>query len=133
MKRIPEAHGLEASGSGACNTQRHFICIRTAGGKQHLGEIAGRNCAKGFGQLYRNFIGETARRKGQAVDLALDRCRQARMGIADVVNAVAVEIHETAAIGILDPDAIGFRNRCDTGTRQALMQKGIRIALQQRA
>lgn len=53
------------------------------------------------------------------------------MAVADMVDAVAVEIHVAASGGVLDPDAFGLGNRRDTRAGKALVEKGRRVAAQQ--
>ncbi len=53
------------------------------------------------------------------------------MGIADMVNRVAVEIHVAAACGIFDPDTFGLDDGGNTRTGQALMQERFGVTLQQ--
>jgi hypothetical protein len=52
--------------------------------RQAVGELDGRG------------VGEAARRERQRVELALDRVDDARMAVADLVDVVAVEVHEPA-------------------------------------
>src|SRR5690606_23823855 len=105
VEGVPEGDGLEPAGRGARDLERHLDRIRTAGGKQGLGERPGRDRRELLGELDRRRASEAPGREGQLVELAPDRLDQARMAVADVVGVVAVEIHVAAAVGVLEPDA----------------------------
>ncbi len=55
---------------------------------------------------------------------------QARMPIAYVMQVIAVKIHVSLAGVIFDPDTLGLSNRIQAGCRNRLMQKVLRIAIQ---
>src|SRR5690606_5575088 len=64
----------------------------------------------------------------ERVDLLLDRLPQPRMAVADMVHAVAVEIHVAPAGGVLDPDAFRLRDGAEAGAGKALVQEGGGVA-----
>ncbi len=55
---------------------------------------------------------------------------QAGMPIAYVMQVIAVKIHVTLAGVIFDPDTLGLADRIQAGCRNRLMQKVLRIAIQ---
>ena len=131
VEGIPEGQGLEAAGRGAGEPQRHLDRIRAAGGEQYLAKIARRQQTERLGELDRRLAGEAARRKAEIVELLLDRLLEAGVPIADMVDAVAMEIHVAPPHRVLDPDAFRLGDGGEAGARQTLVQEGGGIARQQ--
>ena len=97
MEGIPERKSLEASGGRTRDLQGDFDRIGAAGREKHFREVARCKAAKLLGEFYGGFAGEAARGEAEIVELLLDRGNQRGMGVADMVNAVAVEIHVSPA------------------------------------
>jgi hypothetical protein len=60
-----------------------------------------------LGQRHGRLIGETARRERQLVELRLERGNQPRVAVAQMVHAIAVKIHISPAVEVLEPQALG--------------------------
>jgi hypothetical protein len=117
-------------GRDARELERHADRERAARGEQHLAERVGRERAQPFGELDGRGVGEAARRERQRVELALDRVDDARMAVADLVDVVAVEVHEPAAVDVGQPDALGLDQRVEAGRRERLVQVRPRVAVE---
>src|SRR5690606_5399299 len=65
--------------------------------------------------------------------LANHGVHQARMTVADVVDVVAMEIHEAMAGDVLKPDPLGPADRGKTRRRPGLAEEHALVALQKRA
>ncbi len=116
VERVPEGQGLEASSRGAGKLEGDLDGVGAAGGEEHLSQAARREFGEGLRELHRRLAGEAAGGKAQIVELGLDRRLQSRMPVADVVDAVAVEIHVAAPGQVLDPYPFRLRDRGDAGT-----------------
>src|SRR5690606_35419777 len=108
MEGIPERQGLVAPGCDLGDAQCYLDGIRAAGREQHLAEVARGDFTQLLGQLHRRLAGKATRREAQLVELRLDCRDYFRMGITDVMDAVAMEIHVALAGDVLDPNALGF-------------------------
>ncbi len=132
VEGVPERQCLEAPSRRARDLDRDLDGVRSAGCEQHLRQRSGGDGAKLFGKLHRWCAGETARREGQRVHLLGDRALEARVAVTDMVDVVAVEIHVPLAGEIFEEDALGLADRGQARRRYGLVEKGCRIAVEQR-
>ena len=131
MEGVPERQGLEATRGGAGQLERDLHRVRTAGREENLVEIARRQPAQRFGQFDRRLAGKATWGEAEIVQLSLDRRLQPRMTVADVMDTIAMKIHVAATGGILDPDTLSLGDGGNAGARQALVQEGFCVSIEQ--
>ena len=62
-----------------------------------------------------------------------DRVNNAWIPVADLVNAVAVEVHETPALDVLDPNPLGVLEYVHARGGQRLMQEMLLVGVEEGA
>src|SRR5262249_15127483 len=70
-------------------------------------------------------------REGQAVDLGFDRGDDSRMTVAELMNAVAVEIEDPAPLGVDENGAFGSFDHVKAGRRKRLAEKVTPLLIQE--
>ena len=134
MKGVPEGECFETAGGCPREFEGDFDGIRPACGKEYFAQGPRGKVAQRFRQFYGRLTGKAAGREAQLVHLLRDRGLQARMAVANVMDAVAVEIHVTPPGRVLDPYAIGTldggeapgsRRSSDAGMRPRLAGVGL--------
>ena len=73
------------------------------------------------------------RRERQRVELRVHGGHHVRMPIADLMDAVAVEVHDPPALDVGEPDAVARRERVEARRRQRLVQEHLGVGVEQRA
>ncbi len=132
VKRIPQRQRLVAAGGDARELQRHSDRQGSGRREQDLAERIGRKGGQLRCEFDRGLIRVAPRRERERIELAPDRRHHVRMTIADLVDAVAVEVHHPAAFDVGEPDAVARRERVETGRGQRLMQERIPVGVEQR-
>ena len=133
VEGVPHRDRLVPAGRDAGELQRHADRERPAGREQHLAERVECEGPEALRQEDGSLVGESPGRKRQRVELAPDRVDHARVPVADLVDVVAVEVHEPAPVDVGEPDAFGLDERVEAGCRQRLVQVGPGVAVEQGA
>ena len=113
--------------------QRHADRAGSAGAKQDLREIARRDLGQLAGQIDGHLVGVAAGAERHFVELRLHSFDHGRIGKADLVDVVAMEVHVTAPGKVLDPDPFAGLHAVQAGSRERLMQKIAGVVRQQTA
>ncbi len=133
VEAVPQRQRLVAAGREARELQRHADRERAAGREEHLAERVGRQRGEPRREVDRGGIGEPPRRKGQGVQLRLDRRHDVRMAVAHLMHVVAVEIHHATAFDVGEPDALAGCHRVEARRRQRLVQEHVGVGVEHRA
>ena len=81
----------------------------------------------------RGRVGIAARAEGQALHLAADRLDHPRVAVAELMDAVAVEIENALAVDVGEPGALGADDFGQARRRQRLAQKIALVLVERRA
>ena len=133
VERIPERQRLVSAGGVARELQRHADRRRSARREQSLVEPRRRRFDQPTGKRGRGRVGIAARAEGQALHLAADRLDHPRMAVAELMDAVAVEIENAPPVDVGEPGALGAHDFGETGGRQRLAQKIALVLVERRA
>ncbi len=128
---IPERDRLEAPGGDPREPERDLHRVVAGRREQDLAEGRRRPVREPPRQADRHFVGEAARREREVVELGLEGRDQRRVGVPQMVNAVAVEVHEPAAVELFDPDPLGAPDGGQAGRRRGLVEKVARVLVDQ--
>ena len=109
VERIPERQRLVPAGGVARELQRHADRRRPARREQCLVEPRRRRLDQPAGERGRGRVGVAARAEGQGLHLAADRFDHSRVAVAELMDAVAVEIENALAVDVGEPGALGAR------------------------
>ncbi len=123
VEGIPHRQRLVPARRVARELQRHADGGGPARREQHFGKVARCRLAEPFGQRDGGAVGVAARAEGQTVDLGLDGRDDARVAVAELVDAVAVEIEDAAPLDIDERGALGPLDDIETRRRQGLVQE----------
>ena len=133
VERVPERQRLVAAGDQPCNLERHADRQCAPGRERDLAERFGDEACKLLGQSDRGIVGEAARRERQRIERALHRLDHVRVAIADLMHVVAVEIHDSSAFDIFQPDAVAGLERVEAWRRERLVQEIFTVGIESRA
>ena len=133
VERVPERERLVAAGDQPCKLERHADRQRAPGREQDLAQRLGDEACKLLGQSDRGIVGEAAWRERQRIERALHRLDHVRVAVADLMHVVAVEIHDSSAFDIFQPDAIAGLERVEAWRRERLMQEIFAVGIESRA
>ena len=123
VEGIPHRDRLVPAGGVAGELERHADGGRAAGRKQHLAQIARRQLDQAARQIDSCTIGVAARAEGQGIELGLDRRHDLGVAVADLMDTVAVEIEDAAALLVGEPAAGGVLGDVQAGCGERLAQE----------
>ena len=128
---VPERDRLEAAGGNPREPECDLDRVVAGRRQEDLAEGRGRPVREPPRQGDGHLVGEAAGREGEVVELGLEGRDQRRVRVAQVVDAVAVEVHEPAAVDLFDPDPLGPPDGGEPGCRRGLVEKVARVLVDQ--
>ncbi len=115
VEGVPHGNGLEAARRRARQLERHADGAGASRREEHLVQIAGRQLRQPLRQADSGEDGLAAGTKRQLRHLAGDRFDHSWMAETDLVDVVAVEIHQTPALSRFDEKALALVQHVQTG------------------
>ena len=116
MERIPHRNSLESAGRHPREFQSHADSRRSGRCKENFVQISRRQLGQFLGEFDRRDVSIAARTEGQFIHLIFDSVNHSPVGKSDLVDVVAVEVHETSALKILKIDAPATGQYVQTGS-----------------
>jgi len=112
--------------------QRDAHRRRAARAEEHAAEVVGRQLDELLRQRDCRPVRVPPRAEGKRVELRLDRGDHVRVAEAHLMHAVAMEVHNLPSLGVAQVDALGALERVHARRGQRLVQKYVRVLLEQR-
>ena len=123
VERVPHRDCLVPAGGVAGELERHADGGRAAGGEQHLAGLDRAQLDQPASEIDCCPVGVPPRAERQRIQLGLDRRHDPGVAVADLMDAVAVEIEDSAALLVGEPAAGGSLRHIQAGRRQGLAQE----------
>jgi hypothetical protein len=132
VEGVPHRHGLVPPGHQPGQLERHADGRRATGGEEQLGLGHRRGLAEPLRQLDGGRVGVAPRAEGQRRQGLLHRLHHLRVAVADLVQAVAVEIEDAPARQVGQPGPLGSLQGVQAGGGHRLVEEPACVLGEQR-
>jgi hypothetical protein len=130
VEGVPHRDGFVSTGHDTGQPERHPDGGSAARAEQRLAEITGRDLREFSREVNSPCVRVAPRAERELVELRLDRGDHRGIAEADLMHAVAVEVHVAPALEILEVDAVGSDERVQARRGERLSQEVPRIVIQ---